>query len=40
MAFTRCGKCGELRFDGKINRCTNCGYRITRIASHLSKIRK
>jgi len=32
MAFTRCGKCGELRFDNKINLCANCGYRITRIA--------
>ena len=30
MAYTRCGRCGELRFDGKINLCANCGYRITR----------
>ncbi len=40
MAFTRCDKCGELRFDKKINLCANCGHRITRIASHLSEIRK
>jgi len=32
MAFTRCGKCGEFRFDGKINLCANCGHRITKIA--------
>jgi len=32
MAFTRCGKCGELRFDNKINLCANCGYRITNTA--------
>jgi len=32
MAYTRCGKCGELRFDDKINLCANCGYRITGIA--------
>jgi ribosomal protein L37E len=25
MAFTRCVKCGELRFDKKVNRCGNCG---------------
>ena len=32
MAFTRCDKCGELRFDKKINLCANCGHRITRVA--------
>ncbi len=26
----RCEKCGELRFDDKINLCANCGYRILR----------
>ena len=25
MAFTRCVKCGELRFDKKVNRCGSCG---------------
>jgi len=25
MAFTRCNKCGELRFDKKVNRCGSCG---------------
>ena len=25
MAFTRCTKCGETRFDKKVNRCGNCG---------------
>jgi ribosomal protein L37E len=25
MAFTRCVKCGELRFDKKVNRCGGCG---------------
>ncbi|MCH7876648.1 MAG: hypothetical protein IIA20_00135 [Thaumarchaeota archaeon] len=32
MVYTRCGKCGETRFDKKINLCANCGYRITRIS--------
>jgi len=32
MAFTRCGKCGELRFDKKANRCGNCGHQITKVA--------
>jgi len=32
MAFTRCGKCGELRFDTKANLCANCGHRITNVA--------
>jgi hypothetical protein len=26
MNFTECGKCGELRFDKKVNRCVSCGY--------------
>jgi len=30
MAYTKRSGCGELRFDGKINLCANCGYRITR----------
>ncbi len=30
MAYSRCEKCGELRFDDKINLCANCGYRILR----------
>ena len=25
MDFTRCNKCGELRFDKKVNRCVSCG---------------
>ena len=25
MAFTRCTKCGEFRFDKKVNRCGSCG---------------
>ena len=25
MAFTRCVKCGELRFDKHVNRCGSCG---------------
>jgi len=25
MAFTKCIKCGELRFDKKVNRCGSCG---------------
>ena len=25
MAFSRCSKCGELRFDKKVNRCGSCG---------------
>ena len=32
MAFTRCTKCGETRFDKKVNRCGNCvseGYQST-----------
>ena len=32
MAYSKCGRCGELRFDDKINLCANCGYRITGIA--------
>ncbi len=31
MAFTRCGKYGELRFDDKVNLCANCGHRITSV---------
>ena len=30
MAYSRCGRCEELRFDDKINLCANCGYRILR----------
>jgi len=30
MAYSKCGRCGELRFDDKINLCANCGYRILR----------
>ncbi len=33
MAHIRCGRCGEFRFDKKINLCANCGYRITRFGS-------
>ena len=25
MAFTKCVKCGEMRFDKKVNRCGSCG---------------
>ena len=25
MAFTKCVKCGEMRFDKHVNRCGNCG---------------
>ena len=25
MAFSKCIKCGELRFDKKVNRCGSCG---------------
>ena len=25
MGFGECGKCGELRFDKKLNRCASCG---------------
>ena len=25
MAFTKCIKCGEMRFDKKVNRCGSCG---------------
>ncbi|MDA9235924.1 hypothetical protein N9P04_00740 [bacterium] len=26
MNFTNCVKCGELRFDKKVNCCVSCGY--------------
>ena len=26
MGFGECVKCGEFRFDKKVNRCTSCGY--------------
>ena len=26
MDFSECAKCGELRFDKKVNRCVSCGY--------------
>tara|TARA_B110000438_G_scaffold59816_1_gene59999 strand:+ start:1129 stop:1350 length:222 start_codon:yes stop_codon:yes gene_type:complete len=26
MNFTNCLKCGELRFDKKVNCCVSCGY--------------
>ena len=25
MAFTKCIKCGEMRFDKHVNRCGSCG---------------
>ena len=25
MAFTKCNKCGEMRFDKHVNRCGSCG---------------
>ena len=25
MAFTKCSKCGEMRFDKHVNRCGSCG---------------
>jgi len=31
MAFIRCIRCGELRFDVKVNLCANCGHRITNV---------
>ena len=25
MAFTKCVKCGQMRFDKHVNRCGSCG---------------
>ncbi|MBN4046210.1 hypothetical protein JYT57_00870 [Nitrosarchaeum koreense] len=33
MAFTRCVKCGEFRFDDKVNLCANCGHRISSVTN-------